>query len=59
MTRSVLPKDTSHDIKVVHKLLYNALLIFVPLHIVGVFVADATEENGIVSDMINGGEKTP
>jgi cytochrome b len=39
-----------------HELLYNALLIFVPLHIAGVFVADATEEEGIVSDMINGGE---
>ncbi len=51
-----LTKDTAHDIKELHELLYNALLIFVPLHIVGVFVADATEEKGIVSDMINGGE---
>ena len=54
-----LTKDTAHDIKEPHELLYSALLIFVPLHIVGVFVADATEEKGIVSDMINGGEKTP
>jgi len=51
-----ITKDTAHDIKELHELLYNALLIFVPLHIVGVFVADATEEKGIVSDMINGGE---
>ena len=53
-----LTKDTAHDIKEVHELLYNALLIFVPLHIAGVFVADATEEKGIVSDMINGGTRT-
>ena len=52
-----LTKDTAHDIKEMHELLYNALLIFVPLHIAGVFVADATEEKGIVSDMINGGEE--
>ena len=51
-----LTKDTAHDIKEVHELLYNALLIFVPLHIAGVIVADATEEKGIVSDMINGGK---
>jgi len=49
-------KDTVHNIKEVHELLYNALLIFVPLHIAGVIVADATEEKGIVSDMINGGK---
>jgi cytochrome b561 len=53
-----LTKDTAHDIKEMHELLYNALLIFVPLHIAGVFVADATEEKGIVSDMINGGTRT-
>ncbi len=49
-------KDTVHNIKEVHELLYNALLIFVPLHIAGVIIADATEEKGIVSDMINGGK---
>jgi cytochrome b561 len=53
-----LTKEKAHDIKEMHELLYNALLIFVPLHIAGVFVADATEEKGIVSDMINGGTRT-
>ena len=51
-----LTKETAHDIKEVHELLYNSLLIFVPLHIAGVIVADATEEKGIISDMINGGK---
>ncbi len=41
-----------------HELLYNALLIFVPLHILGVFVAENRDEKGILSDMVNGGYKT-
>ena len=53
-----LVKDTAHDIKEIHELLYNALLIFVPLHIVGVFVAENKDEKGILSDMVNGGSKT-
>jgi cytochrome b len=52
-----LLKDTAHDIKEVHKFVYNALLIFVPLHILGVFVAENRDEKGILSDMVNGGEK--
>jgi len=51
-----LTKDTAHNIKEVHELVYNALLIFVPLHIVGVMVAENRDEKGIVSDMINGGK---
>ena len=51
-----LTKEKAHDIKEIHEFMYNALLIFVPLHIAGVVIADATEEKGIVSDMINGGE---
>lgn len=50
-----LAKTTAHDIKELHELAYNFILIFVPLHIAGVVIADATEEKGIVSDMINGG----
>jgi cytochrome b561 len=51
-----LTKDTAHDIKEVHELLYNVLLYFVPLHIIGVFVAENQEEKGILSDMVNGGK---
>ena len=53
-----LVKDTAHDIKEIHELVYNALLIFVPLHIVGVLVAENQDEKGILSDMVNGGSKT-
>jgi len=52
-----LTKDTAHDIKEVHELLYNVLLYFVPLHIIGVFVAENQEEKGILSDMVNGGKQ--
>jgi len=53
-----LVKDTAHDIKEIHELVYNALLIFVPLHILGVFVAENRDEKGILSDMVNGGSRT-
>ena len=53
-----LIKDTAHNIKELHELVYNALLIFVPLHILGVFVAENRDEKGILSDMVNGGSKT-
>ena len=53
-----LMKDTAHDIKEMHELVYNALLFFVPLHILGVFVAENRDEKGILSDMVNGGSKT-
>jgi len=48
--------DTAHNIKEVHELAYNAILIFVPMHIVGVFIAENQDEKGILSDMVNGGE---
>ena len=49
-------KSFARDIKELHEAAYYAVLFFVPLHIAGVFIADATEEKCIVSDMINGGE---
>ena len=51
-----LVKSTAHDIKEVHEFLYLAILIFVPLHIIGVVVYDNYEQKGVISDMINGGE---
>lgn len=50
-----LTKDTAHDIKEIHELFYNAILIFVPLHIIGVIVAENRDEKGIISNMIHGG----
>ena len=52
-----LAKDFAHDIKEIHELVFNILMIWVPLHIVGVFVADNTDEKGLISTMINGQDK--
>jgi len=52
-----LLKDTAHDIKEIHELVFNAILIFVPLHIIGVIIAENRDEKDIISDMINGGSK--
>jgi len=53
-----LTKDAAHDIKEIHELVYNAILIFAPLHIIGVFIAENQDEKGILSDMVNGGEES-
>lgn len=52
-----LAKDTAGNIKDVHELVFNAILIFVPLHIIGVVVAEIKDEQGIISAMIHGGSK--
>ena len=52
-----LLKETAHDIKEIHELVFNAILIFVPLHIIGVVVAEMKDEKGLISDMIHGGNK--
>ncbi len=52
-----LAKTTAHDIKEIHELLYNLVMIFVVLHITGVLVAENRDEKGIISDMINGGKE--
>ncbi|PHS38181.1 MAG: cytochrome B [Sulfurovum sp.] len=52
-----LLKDTAHDIKEIHELVFNAVLIFVPLHIMGVIISENRGEKDIISDMINGGRK--
>ena len=49
-----LTKEIVHDIKDIHELVFNVILVFVPLHIVGVIVADARDEKGIISGMIHG-----
>lgn len=53
-----LLKDTAHDIKEIHELVFNAVLIFVPLHIIGVVIAEIRDEKGIISNMIHGGSKS-
>jgi len=49
-----LSKDIAHDIKEIHEFVFNAVLIFVPLHIAGVIVAENRDESGLISTMING-----
>jgi len=52
-----LADATVKSIKEVHELVYNYFLIFIPLHIAGVVIADIREEHGIISTMINGRTK--
>ncbi len=49
-----MSKDFAHDIKEIHEPIAYIVAVFVPLHIIGVFFADATDEKGLVSTMING-----
>lgn len=49
-----LLKDTAHDIKEIHELAYNIILYFVPLHILGVVIAENRDEKGIISTIVNG-----
>jgi len=51
-----MAKEMAHNFKEIHELVYYYIAIFIPLHIFGVFFADATNEKGLVSDMINGGK---
>lgn len=52
-----LVKEVAKQIKELHEAAYNIILVFVPLHIAGVIVADAKDEHGLISTMINGKTK--
>ncbi|SFV71874.1 Ni,Fe-hydrogenase I cytochrome b subunit [hydrothermal vent metagenome] len=49
-------KSTAHDIKDIHELVFNILLYFVPLHILGIIIAENQKEKNILSDMVHGGK---
>lgn len=50
-----LSKEITHDIKEVHEFVFfYGILVFVPLHIAGVIVAERSSEPGLVSNMIHG-----
>ena len=51
-----IPKSISHDIKEIHGFCMYLILSFIALHLFGVIKAEATDQKGIVSDMINGGD---
>ena len=46
-----------HAIKEVHGFCMYLVLAFIVVHLAGVFLAERKDSKGIVSDMINGGEK--
>ena len=49
-----LTKEFAHDIKEIHEAAYNIIMIFVPLHIAGVIIAENRDEKGLISSMIHG-----
>ncbi|HVV56668.1 MAG TPA: cytochrome b/b6 domain-containing protein [Mucilaginibacter sp.] len=49
-------KPVLHTIKDIHGFCMYPILIFIAVHLAGVFLAERKENKGIVSDMINGGE---
>lgn len=51
-----LSKDFAHDIKEIHELTFYILMVFVPMHLAGLFIAENQDEKGVVSSMINGKE---
>ena len=49
-----ISKDLAHSIKEIHELVAWAVVVFVPLHIAGVVIADNSDQKGIISKMISG-----
>ena len=45
-------KSTAHDIKDAHEFMYQAILIFVPLHLIGLFIAQRREDENVIKDML-------
>lgn len=50
-------ESLNHSIKEFHGFCMYLIIIFIILHIAGVLLAEQKEDKGIVSDMINGGER--
>jgi len=51
-----LTKELTHTVKEIHEFAFYAIYIFVPMHVIGVFVAENQDERGVLSDMVNGGK---
>lgn len=49
-----MSKELTHSIKEIHEYVAWAVVVFVPLHIAGVFIADNDDQKGITSRMISG-----
>ena len=52
-----LTKELTHTVKEIHEFAFYAIYIFVPMHIIGVFIAENQDERGILSDMVYGGKE--
>lgn len=52
-----LSKDLRHQIKDIHELVFNGVLYFVVIHIIGVVIAELTSEKGLISRMISSQKK--
>ncbi|HEY0176827.1 MAG TPA: cytochrome b/b6 domain-containing protein [Pedobacter sp.] len=51
-----IPKSLAHSVKEFHGFCMYLIIIFILVHIAGVFMAERKDNKGIVSDMINGGK---
>ncbi len=47
-------KELAHDFKELHEVIAWSVVLFVPLHIAGVVMADNSDQKGLVSKMISG-----
>jgi cytochrome b561 len=52
-----LSKDLTGSLKEIHELMMYFFAFFIPVHIIGVFVGENLDEQGIVSNMIGGHKK--
>lgn len=50
-----LTHDTTELLENIHVAVMNIIIYFIPIHIIGVVLAENDDEKGITSDMINGG----
>jgi cytochrome b561 len=57
MSQMGSPEEYRHIAKEAHEILFYLMLIFIPLHVGGVVLAELTDEPNITSDMIHGGKE--
>jgi Ni/Fe-hydrogenase 1 B-type cytochrome subunit len=49
-----LLEAAAHDLKELHELVAWTVVVFVPLHLAGTFIADNRDQKGIISKMVSG-----
>lgn len=52
-------RDAKEILESIHVAVMNIIIYFIPMHIIGVILAENEDEPGATSDMINGGPSTP